>query len=319
MTMISGWAHNEARTKGYEFDGFTNPVTGQIHRPRILTELQHSGLMYDLVMSYISRFGIMSTGALDDTGGRIKPNSPSELVMKLEAAGRNLPRAMSKVDYGIWLSAQSQHVVRIVVLSNGDQKNIPPAYYDKFCFWFLGSIMPTELGNKFKGRFDAILNATAWEAREAARVSGVSSRQVFESILDQAFADAEVTLEPLLSHAPSEDHKLMLKTVVYSLLARKGLVPDFFQHSMNTFAHVAPNDYFASGVIWQWRVLSEKMTGFDQLVAESLLIPLQNMWVERQVDSFEEVQGFVEAVQFVEDLVVFIPRSRKVFELLLPK
>ncbi|OGZ68798.1 MAG: hypothetical protein A3D44_02265 [Candidatus Staskawiczbacteria bacterium RIFCSPHIGHO2_02_FULL_42_22] len=325
--MFNDSPKNQYRLEGRVFSGFAHPATGKIHRLRILTGDQRSTVLSRLAMDYISLFGLFATGAmkfpkpgepvppLDEIGLDLNP--PDELRAKLQAAANYLPDSQLRVDYGIKLSQvakDNQPVPRVILLSEGDQKNVPPEFYDTFCYWFLSTASPKELANRMETRFDAILNLVAWEARNAANSGPSTSRQIYEEILDQAIADAEVTLEPLLSHAPSKVHALTLKTVVYMLLARERLAPDGFFNTVNSNVHIAPLDYFTDRENWTWRTDRD---GFWQLLAEGLLINTELLWQRRPKDNLDNAQILVDVLQFLEDIVIFLPRSKGVFDRLL--
>ncbi len=321
---------NRYRLEGRVFSGFAHPATGKIHRLRVLTGDQRSQVLFQLAMDYISLFGLWATGAmktpqpgepmpsLDEIG--LESNPPDELRIKLETAAKYLPDSQSRVDYGIKLSQiakDSGPLPRVILLSDGDQKNVPPEYYDTFCYWFLTSASPKEVASKFETRFDAIMNLAAYEARRAAESGGSkTSRQIYEEILDQAIADAEVTIEPLLSHATTKTHALALKTVVYALLARERFAPDAFFDTVNSNARIAPQDYFTDRDRWVWRTEPD---GFRQLIAEGLLISTELLWQHRQKGDLQNAQILVDALQFLEDIVIFLPRSGAVFDRLLPE
>ncbi|MCB0323203.1 MAG: hypothetical protein KDD69_06495 [Bdellovibrionales bacterium] len=313
---------NSLRTKGRIFDGFTDPVNNRNHRLRKISSEERMATLTQLAMQYTGHYGVWANGGFADPSilqsetppriedMRLAPNGLAELRVKLDSLLEYAPECTtSRIRYfqEIRRRRRQAPVPRVILLSDGDQQNIPPEYYDKFVYWFLENPDPSNLGRHMANSFDANLILLAWEARHAAQQSRKkSARQVFEEIIDQALEDADLTLEPLLSRAPEPVHALMLKTVVYMFLAREGLSPDGMLSTVNSNVRIAPCDYFTDESCTTFRS-EPTCDGFTQLIAEGLLIPLENMWRSRPADNFNQMQSLLSVVQYVEDIVLVLP------------
>jgi hypothetical protein len=323
---------NEGRRSGLVYNGFAHPITGKVHRLRKVTGAERTNNLFHIAMQYLGIYGLWATGGMKllpagDTTPSLSdipllPNDSAELRIKLSTAAAMVTKPECRVNHPFEIQKQissSRYYPRVVLLSEGDQANIPEEYFDLFCFWLLSSASPEALTAAFENSFDAILNLTAMEARRSAKESGgtVTSRQVYEQILDQAFKDAELTLEPFVSRAPSPDHALAFKTVIYVILAREGLIADDILDVMESNTSVSPLDYFTAPDCKTF-LTGATRDGYAQLIVEGLAIIIGQLWQNRQSKDFKAVQSRLDAIHFLEDIVIFFGRCRPVFQALLP-
>jgi|GEM_PF-4173240 len=318
--LINDSAPNHTRTQGRAFSGFKNPITGKIHREQLVTKEEREEVLLRLHTSYFSLYGIAHGGFenFEDTKSpKLKASNPDEIRILLETAAKHVPFCKSRVGYvqTIMDRRGKEPTLRVILLPKGDRKSIPPEYYKTFRYWFIEELSASVLGGFMNKSFDAVMNLTAFEARKTAAKCSKTSRQIYEEILDQAFLDAELTLEPLLSRAPTADNALMLKTVAYVMLAREGINVDGFTHIVNKLPEVAPLDYFTDSSQSAFRT---DPNGFSQLVFEGILMGINALWNDAWPKGLDEVQDRLDLSQYLEDTAIFVSSSGKVFEMMLP-
>lgn len=267
---------------------------------------------------FLEHYGAIGPAALDtdpERVGFVVPNDPATIrgVLTVLDAVPNLDNRVAFVDEILRTMGPGGHVIRFIMLPSGDREHIPQQYWDKARFLFVENIIADsdrELGSMALNRPDGIVQVLAAQARGEANLSGVAFDKAFDQQLDQALISAGITIEPMIQQIQDIQDQRLLKTVAVVLGSSRCLTPEEVFETINRIEQIAPLDYYTSQQRTEF-----KPQGAAQLLYEGCLFAAHSRFQYMpQLSTFDQVQGNLEAVQFLEDAALLTLRFNALYD-----
>jgi len=309
----------KAREQGASFDGFTNPTTGNKHFASMIADKDRTYALEALALKATSRRYVIKAPLIGADEGSFLPNTPYDVSFFLKKIAANLPQgADNRTKYferfffdedGSERTGRAL-LPRVVVLPEADRYKIQKEFWGMFLFVMADKkedVYPA-IAKKMDTSVESILETARLNARFIAKERKTKTLQVYEEILKNAFSDSGLELHPLISMAPSELQKLMLRTYMYLLLAKPKLNPDFMIEAINGLACSAPDNFHPPNDTQRFKTKeADGIDGFSQLLYEAALTTMDVTTKSTNgMKGFRQCQKEVEMIQFMEDVALLI-------------